>query len=230
MKAQTDDVILAALTQLFPAGVKGALSDPQKLGPGLMASEKPAIANARAARQTEFVAGRRAARRAMAALGLAPAPIPAGPDRAPIWPTGVIGSISHTREVCVAVVALESAARSLGVDVEFATSLEPDLMAQICSPLEQSRIEGPEMALHAKLIFSAKEATYKAQYPLTGQLIGFDHLDVTLDLENNRFTAIFLHDTGCFVAGTAITGQFAKAAEHFVTGVCIAHLDQDKEQ
>ena len=120
-------------------------------------------------------------------------------------------------------VAQDSTAHSLGVDVEFATPLDPEHFSMICTSVELDRITGPDRALHAKLIFSAKEAAFKAQYPLTGQLFGFDHLDATLDLDACSFTAAFLHTTGRFTAGAALEGNFIQVAQHFMTAVTIPH-------
>ena len=212
-----------ALVGVIPDEMACAVTDPQRFDKSLMPSEVGAICNALPKRKTEFVAGRRAARRAMADLDVAPAPVPAGPDRAPIWPDGVIGSISHTDLVCVAVVAHETSARAIGVDVEAATPLEADLLSRICNEDEVARIAGPDQLTYAKLVFSAKEAAYKAQYPLTQTLIGFDGFDVTLDLEKHAFTATFTEDTGIFEAGMALQGKFAEAEGHFLSSVVIEH-------
>lgn len=198
-----------------------AVTDPQRFDTSLMPSEVSAVTTAQPQRKTEFVAGRRAARRAMADLGLPPAPVPAGPDRAPIWPKGLIGSISHTKLVCVAAVARAQAARAVGIDVEAATPLEEELIPSICTGAEAARISGSHQQMLAKRIFSAKEAAYKAQYPLTQTLIGFEGFEVTLDLENSAFTAIFTAQTGGFPKGAALNGHSVEVAGNFLSLVVI---------
>jgi 4'-phosphopantetheinyl transferase EntD len=151
--------------------------------------EAAAASRAIPKRRTEFAAGRSAARAAMAEIGFAPAAIPQGPDRAPIWPAGLAGSIAHCDTCCVSVVALQEHHAALGVDVEPATPLAPDLVAVICTPAERAWLAGePDPNLAAKMIFSAKEAVYKAQYPLTGKVIGFDA--VTLDMTDGAFRVV----------------------------------------
>ncbi len=77
--------------------------------------------------------------------------------------------------------------QSYGVDVEPATALEPDLIDVICTPSERAWVaDQPNPGIAAKLIFSAKEAFYKAQYPLTGKVIAFDA--VTVEINDDSFT------------------------------------------
>ena len=214
-----------ALESLLPTGFACAVTDPQRLEHDLMPSEAEVVSNARPNRKTEFAAGRRAARRAMLSLGVAPTPILAGADRAPIWPPGLIGSISHCETICIAVVAVQGNVQSVGIDIEPSTPLEDDLLNTICSDQEITRISGPNRLLHAKRIFSAKEAAFKAQYPLTQALIGFDAMDVTLDLENHAFTATFTVETGALRKGDMLSGRCAEVAGHYLNTVMIEHVD-----
>lgn len=143
------------------------------------------------ARRAEFRAGRAVAHRAMQALGLAVSPVLAAPTRAPIWPRGLVGSISHDATRAVAVVARARDHRALGIDVEPATPLDRELWPEVLTAGELATLDAHGIApgLAAKLIFCAKEAVYKAQFPLTGRVLGFHEVDVTLDLAIQRFAA-----------------------------------------
>ncbi|GGF62877.1 4'-phosphopantetheinyl transferase EntD (siderophore biosynthesis) [Mameliella alba] len=154
----------------------------------LYPAEAAAIARARPERRAEFAAGRLAARRAMAQLGLADAAIPMGADRAPVWPKGLVGSISHAEGVCLGVVARDADYRSLGIDVEGDDPLAEDLIPEICLPEELGLLPAGARAARAKRLFSAKEAAYKAHYPLAGQVFGFHGLQVDLGQGCARFT------------------------------------------
>ncbi|MFT6674480.1 MAG: 4'-phosphopantetheinyl transferase EntD [Sulfitobacter sp.] len=207
-----------AVAGMFPAGVEVAVVDPRAPQPGLLPAEAAHVAGAVAKRQQEFAAGRAAARLAMRRNDLA---IPAGDDRAPIWPQGWHGSISHSDQFCVAVVT--QAPLCLGVDLEEAVPLDQDLLTSICSPSEIAAIAGPDQLLLAKIVFSAKEAAYKVQYPLTGVLFGFDHLAVSLDWVGGAFTARFEKPAGQFCAGDQIDGHFALIGNHIVTTATFDH-------
>jgi 4'-phosphopantetheinyl transferase EntD len=116
------------------------------------------------------------ARRALAEIGIVDFPIEAGTDRRPLWPLSVVGSITHTEDFCAAVVAERTSLAAIGMDIEDAARVTPNLWESICVPEEiewlNSLPEG-ERAAGASLIFSAKEAFYKCQYPITGQFLGF---------------------------------------------------------
>lgn len=228
IEACADDdaaLIQAAVAALFDGAVAVAIADPHQVQPAIWSEEAQFVAQAVPKRRAEFAAGRSAARAAMRMLGGPDIAIPASADRAPSWPAGWHGSITHNDRWCLAAVTREAA--HLGVDIEAATPLNPDLLPTICSPAEVARIGGADQGMLAKVIFSAKEAAYKAQYPLTETLFGFDHLDVVLSPEKGRFTAQFLQSAGQFEIGDTLHGRFAMVMGQIITAVTI---DPAKDQ
>ncbi|WP_370401073.1 4'-phosphopantetheinyl transferase family protein [Sulfitobacter sp. JB4-11] len=213
--------LCAAVATLFDAPVAVAGTDPRAPQPRPHPQEAAHLGRAIAKRQQEFAAGRAMARQAMADLtGVSHSqPILADEDRAPIWPAGWQGSISHKSTLCLAVVGQSGA--QLGLDVEEDTPLAQDLIPTICSGTEIAQFAGPEQGAWAKLIFSAKEAAYKAQYPLTREVFGFHRFDVFVDVSMGMFSAAFTADTGIFEEGDMLMGRFLKAEGHLVTGVTI---------
>jgi 4'-phosphopantetheinyl transferase EntD len=171
-----------ALTRLFPAGVACA----ELFGSGnpddLLPDELRYVTRAVAKRREEFAAGRACARRALHEFGIADFALQAAEDRRPIWPQGIVGSITHTRGFCAAVVARTRSQRALGIDTERLGSVQPELWERICGPEMDLLAALPEAqgAAVATLIFSIKEAFYKCQYTLTGEFLGFDDARVEL--------------------------------------------------
>jgi 4'-phosphopantetheinyl transferase EntD len=179
--------IEAALRDMLGPSVAVAVTDPRAQVDDLLPDEQAHIARAIPKRRFEFAAGRRAARQALAQLGLPPSPIPQAADRAPIWPEGVVGSITHCDTLCIAAVAPQNLYRSLGIDIEPATPLTADLHEVICTAPERhylASLPAEARGLEAKRIFCAKEAFYKAQYPLTLNRLGFQ--DVTLEFSQKQ--------------------------------------------
>lgn len=223
MTAATDDNTqerLALIRPLFGLDVALAVSDPLNSPPPLLPEEAACLPpSAVGKRRREFAAGRAAARAAMADLGLPVQAIPVGPKRAPVWPDGVTGSITHTRSCAAAVAALAGEeVRALGIDVEEDTPLEDKLLPAICSEREQVWLKQQENpGQMAKVIFSAKEAAYKCQYMLSGRFFGFDGMELHLDTDRGRFIAEFTGDQPPFAAGNRITGCFAIGAGLIVT-------------
>lgn len=159
--------------------------------PALLESEIQFVERAVPNRRREFAAGRACARAGLELLGLETHALPIGPDRRPIWPLGVIGSISHTSGLCCAAVALRSDVRSLGLDVQAIQEVSEDTWPSICTPAEWDRISA--LAPHhrqtfAALIFSAKEAFFKAQFEVTGAWVDFTELSVSASGGRIRLT------------------------------------------
>jgi 4'-phosphopantetheinyl transferase EntD len=132
-----------------------------------------------------IVTARRCARAALAKLGYAPAPIRSGPKREPQWPFGLVGSITHTTGYRAAAVAPRSILASVGIDTEENGPLPDGIEESVTVPGESEMLAALARAFPAthwgRLLFSAKESTYKAWYPLTDRWLGFEDARVTID-------------------------------------------------
>jgi len=159
----------------------------------LLPEERALVANAVPKRRHEFAAGRRCARSLLSQLGHPHFALLRNDDRTPRWPAGLVGSISHSDTLCVVALARSSHAAALGVDVEPDAALEAPLWPKICSKRELDGALGSlpdaERGRVVRLLFSAKEATYKAVYPLVHKVFGFRAVEIQVDWEARRFTA-----------------------------------------
>jgi len=215
---------LALARPLFAADVALALEDPLgQPAPPLPQESACLSANAVEKRKREFAAGRAAARAAMVELGLPPQPILIAENRAPIWPEGLVGSITHTKSCALAVAARQDPSEpdtllGLGIDVEEDTPLAEDLWRAICSPAEQdwARAQANPGQM-AKLIFSAKEAAYKCQFARSARYFGFDGMELEIDSNAGCFRARFCMDQPPFKCGDHINGRFAIGAGLILT-------------
>jgi 4'-phosphopantetheinyl transferase EntD len=127
-------------------------------------------------------AARIVARELLAKVGLPQCPLPKGGGGAPVWPPGIVGSMSHDSRVAVAAIAPRSDFSALGIDIEPAETLPPELLDFVTTPRERSRID--EDPCGGRLLFAAKEAVYKAVYPLDH--IFLDHHDVEVSLSRGQ--------------------------------------------
>jgi enterobactin synthetase component D len=130
-------------------------------------------------RQADFLAGRIAANRALRASGLSlDATIKILKHRAPHWPTGVSGSISHSSTIATAVVGNVEVVKSLGIDIE------DNLAEEVCTQVAEQIHDAAEAKILTALgftsrrattvIFSAKEAIFKALYKYVNEYFGFE--------------------------------------------------------
>ena len=145
-------------------------------------------------RRGSFKAGRVAARCALAKLGYPPGPLLAHPAGDPVWPAGVVGSISHAAGWALAVAAHRKDLYGLGLDLEGAEPLEEDLIDLVCR--REERGIDPDLAAQgidaAKLRFVAKEAWYKAVFPTWRRFIEFDEALVGINAGDGHFRASFV--------------------------------------
>lgn len=137
------------------------------------------LASATRKRKAEFRAGRYCAMRALEAMGARPTVPPIGRDRAPVWPDGIVGSISHSAGYAIAVAADRQSYLGLGIDLEGIVPANdvPGLLPHVASQEEMERLSatfGPAAAF--TLLFSGKEAIYKAIYPLVRRFVGFHEM------------------------------------------------------
>jgi 4'-phosphopantetheinyl transferase EntD len=166
----------ASLGSLFPRGAVAA----ELRGPGdpelLLPAEAVFIGRAVPKRVQEFAAGRLCARRALADFGIVDFPIEVADDRQPVWPHTMVGSITHTAGFCAAVVAERRCLGALGLDSEVVGDVTAGIWHSICVPLETAWVRSlpaSERAAAVTLIFSAKEAFYKCQYPIVRERLSF---------------------------------------------------------
>lgn len=142
--------------------------------------EEVGLGQVLAQRRREFATGRACARRAIRAMGLEPGPIPMGPNREPIWPLGVTGSITHCPGFCGAVVAATARIKSLGIDAEENLPLPSGVLGLISSPKDQMLPKGDadSMVCWDRLLFCAKESVFKAWYGITGAWLDFEECTI----------------------------------------------------
>ena len=118
------------------------------------------------------------ARRLANELGYHSIFLPRFHNQSPAWPAGLTGSLAHDDQIAVAVVARTGKLVSLGIDIEPAVALPPELIEVIATERERSSESWSPLEAHA--IFSVKEAVFKALHPIDGVFLGFKDIDIDL--------------------------------------------------
>ncbi len=180
----------------------------------LLDAEQPLVERAVAKRKREFASGRHFARLALERLGQAPVAISRDEYRRPIWPAGVVGSISHT-DTLAAVVVAASGLQGVGVDIEHCDRVTEELQPRLLTEAEMARHWHD--AREPAVIFSAKEAGYKAINPIVGEFIGFQAAEIDLDWTQGRFTIRYIGDHEPNRLLETGEGQFCFVGEQVVT-------------
>ncbi|NUR60844.1 MAG: 4'-phosphopantetheinyl transferase superfamily protein [Catenulispora sp.] len=193
----------------------------------LFPQEAALIARAVEKRRLEFATVRWCARKALADLGYPAGPILPGPKNEPLWPDGVIGSLTHCDGYRAAAVARAGRLAAIGIDAEPHRELPGGVLAMVARPeeipaLAELRTRYP--ATHwDKVLFSAKESVYKAWFPLARRWLDFQDATLRFDPREQTFVAE-LHQVGPVVGGTALSrmsGRFTVGGGLVVTSVVV---------
>lgn len=173
----------------------------------LLPEEEPAVEKAVEKRVREYTIARSCARRALGKLGRPEVPILRGPKRQPLWPDGVVGSITHTRGYCAAAVARADEVLTVGIDAEQHDVLPDGVLGVVTLPEEREMLAAlPADGVHwDRILFSAKESVYKAWFPLTEKWLGFGDARLTFYPDENRFSVELLVEPP-IVRGEPLTG------------------------
>ena len=183
--------LLSILKGLVPAGVGSfcCLSDGLDAG-GSLAEGTTGWS---AARSREFAGGRTCAKNALAAIGMEEAgSLARDSEGLPQWPFGYTGSISHNRVFCMAVAGRMTDYIGLGLDLEQTNRIKEGAARRVVHPMETDFWKGEQ--LQASILFSLKEAFYKAQYPQWRLSANFSEMALKVDLQEGLAEITFLAD------------------------------------
>ncbi len=210
------------VSQVAPSGTAIA-SGPIVHATAFNKREAAAVARAVPRRRDEFLTGRALARQALQELGCPPQEILPSETRAPIWPERFIGSISHCTGMCMAHVARHDSLLGIGVDVERRQAVAPKMLDLISTAEEYASLTalGTESEI-ASLIFSAKEAFYKAYFPVTQVPLEFRDVFIEVDWSTKTFEVSLALAAAPDIAGRRkLNGCFAWIDRFVVTAVWV---------
>ena len=205
-----DETLCQTLRALLPNGVCVAAGP--ALETPLTGPELESLGTVRTERMREFQSGRTYAKRALAMLGIHNVDLPMGPDRKPVWPTGVVGSITHVRcsqerLYAGAVVAPTEVASAVGVDFEMEDSLPPAVWPYVLTPRELERVLALPVrsrGREALYIWCAKEATVKT----VAHRLDLSNLEIDRDAKSGDFVARF-PEAGPVARQSEVSGRTA---------------------
>jgi 4'-phosphopantetheinyl transferase EntD len=191
----------------FAVAVAGPHRGPHRLFP----EERAHIATAAEKRAAEFATARTCARSALAAIGVPASSLVPHIDRSPAWPPDVKGSITHTHDICAVAVTCSPLFAAVGIDIEMERAVGDELVDLICGPDERAWLESADKEERADMLtmlFSAKEAFYKCQYPITKSFLDFRDVQLAIDVGRGCFRALEVSRPGLdWSFATAVRGQ-----------------------
>ena len=209
------------LATLVPASVVVETGTAATPADALHPAEDAALGRVVEPRRQEFTLVRHLARIALRRLGAPAGPLLPGEHREPRWPPGVRGSLTHCDDYAAAAVAWSRDVASVGVDAEPNLPLPDGVVDLVALPAEREWIAaGDGTVARDRLLFSAKEAVYKAWFPLTGRWLGFE--EAHLDFNGDAFRAALVSPAAVEAVGLpAFDGHFAVDGGLILTAVTV---------
>jgi len=213
------------IATVVPPGAVGVEARGPVCADVLWPEEAAALGEVVETRRREFTNARSCVRRAFAKLGLAPVPVLRGPNREPIWPPGLVGSITHCPGYCAAALAPAARLAAIGIDAEVHAALPRGVLQMVSVDAEREwLIAAPRGDIcWDRLLFSAKESVFKAWFSVARRWLGFEDAVVTVNPDAGSFRARLLVP-GPVVAGAIVTefeGRYAVSGGHIVTAVAL---------
>lgn len=201
-----------AVAELWGTGDPSSLSD----------AERAAVARAVIGRRTEFAAGRATAHAALTQLGVPVVDLLPGKAREPLWPPSVVGSITHCQGYAAAAVGHAHRYLSIGIDAEPDAPLPDEVGHAVLGGVERAMVSDMEHerpGSWGRVVFSAKEAVYKAWFPVCRSWLGFDDVRIRLHF-NGTFDAQLMNDPQGVIP-QVMHGRWASEAGVIATAVVI---------
>jgi 4'-phosphopantetheinyl transferase EntD len=187
----------------------------------LFPEEEVLIEGAVAPRRAEFATARACAREALRRIGAPAGPILRGPRREPLWPPGIVGSITHCTGYRAAAAARADQVLTIGIDAEPHAAIPERVAARVLDDDERAWISSAPAGIRwDRLFFSAKESVYKAWFPLAQCWLGFEDASLTLDPDAGTFHARLLIAPPAGIPGE-FRGRYKIADGLVVTAIAV---------
>ena len=183
------------VSDLFPDGVLTLVEHRGSWPTELAPAEREQLGDVCGKRLAEFAAGREQARRLISTITGTAEPLLVGDYRQPLWPDGIIGSISHSDVYCAVAVAAVTTTSDLGIDVEKLQPLNPEVEDVVLTQSELAATAAHERWVRT-LIFSIKEANYKCCYHMVKAYIDFKQCEVVLNHEDGSYQSTIRCNNG----------------------------------
>jgi 4'-phosphopantetheinyl transferase EntD len=209
------------LAPLLPPDVVAVIGEPRHRRMPLLEAESEYLSSRsmQPQRKREFRVGRACAREALSRFGWAGWPLLPDASRAPVWPDGMVGSITHSMDYCAVAVGRRRAWAGIGIDAEAIGRVQETIAPLVCMKDELFALDkcsaDRRHALLA-LLFSAKESVFKAVFPRTSVVFDFTNIGINIEPDTRTFSAYAPSHRLNRILG-CLEGRFFATRAHLVT-------------
>lgn len=213
--------------RLFPELVSSLVIKIRPTAYSIPVEEFELVKTATNKRINEFSAGRFCAHKLLAASGMDNGPILIGKHREPLWPAGIIGSITHSKDLAGAVLCPDDICTGIGFDIETIKPFNQAISKYICTPAEFEWLieqKGRDSASLILLLFSIKESIFKCLFHATGYKYTFKDIQLAPDIQNNTARATLADKKDYPGLDKALTVRFHIDNQHIFSSAVLAKL------
>lgn len=181
-------------------------------------------------RRAEYLAGRILAKRLLLAPAVGDWHVGFDHHRCPLWPNGIVGSISHSNRIATCAIAKSTQVSGIGIDIEQRVGRDSFMAIRQLAfiPEEWQRLTESHISpyLAATIGFSAKESLFKALYPSVGRYFDFSDAHISHFDANNRILEMVLSSSlgAGFPIGRKFIAQFSVQEPMVMTIVITAAI------
>jgi len=175
--------------------------------------EADAVSSAVIKRKKEYSTGRWLAHHALSRLGRDTDALLSGGAREPLWPEAVTGSITHTDSRAAVAVAYTADILGIGLDMERVGAVDQKLLPKLLTDVERENLNG----IDSTLIFSAKEACYKLLYPIVGEYVDFQAVEISINRADSSFDTRYIGNSPANAIVEQATGTYKRLDDHWIS-------------
>ncbi len=190
------------IDNLFPKYVRSYCCRIQDYTQQLHPEEFCVISKAIEKRRYEFSSGRLCVKKALQKVEIDSCILKQGINGEPLWPDNVTGTISHSNSWAGAAVAIKNIVIGIGFDIETVGRINDRMLKKIITDQEKNQLKRKnkqESGEYTALIFSAKEAFYKALSYKYTEALRFKDISIISNDDSPEFGILFSNKLKTFL-------------------------------
>jgi 4'-phosphopantetheinyl transferase EntD len=175
-------------------------------------------------RFNEFIAGRTCCKRCLNRMSISDFPVLKDKFGLPVFPDHIVGSISHTKSIGIAITGKKEEYKALGIDVEEIGRIKKQHIGIFTTQEELNfliQLSGFKQEAYSTLIFSAKEACHKLMFSISKNILDFKNINISVTGSNSFTVRMLKKSNGYFTSETMLTGIYSLSKKYIITTIFI---------
>jgi 4'-phosphopantetheinyl transferase EntD len=171
-------------------------------------------------RFNEFITGRTCCKRCLNRMNISDFPVLKDKYGLPVFPDHIVGSISHTKSIGIAITGKKEEYKALGIDVEEIGRIKKQHIGIFTTQEELNfliQFSGFKQEAYSTLIFSAKEAYHKMMFSITKNILNFKNINISVTGSNTFIVRLLKKPYGYYTSDKLLTGIYFFSDRKIIT-------------